>query len=731
MNVNLEPAGFVPERKRVSPREYKKTREQVLAETGATVDRSISPASERSALVQTEKGILEGDSFRIAEYKKWLDEESVPDLMKKWYLRETIRIEKFTTILNEQRAEVEKGIYPNVWDVIEAFEVTDRLISDDVIRARKVFLEFTDELNATDVRSSAAEDGAIAQRIATRFFKDTQYQVNKNSLLEGLADGGPMNCAGRFKAVAATLETIGFDPAKQIFVSETADHIRTILKTDEGQWLIDGKKIIPYVPESGTAEMPLNDYKRELLGLDPEQRVIIGGSVSKKVFGQQKSWFGKILDRLVSEEKHVISNTRRGSYDNLKILDVDNMSRLEHLVPGPVLALMRSQLLTDANSLIERTSGKSVEVAKTLSSWRGTKVAVGGGLAMAMYSACGPIIEKYSEAKSPDEAAAMIHCDISDIRLVLEENIDSVAKVVKIATQKWYQNKPEERGLDQERKENGSSGLASGHESGWTDRVTQKQAPLDQLVMTKEEMYLLFAEQKLSYGLVDLLLEQSDAEGKIDISKPLTIEVGEARVLTPTFFKYFLQQGRARNEAALATGTYRVSPVIEINIRGKFIDEITSTAAWQVAINELDDINYNPQMCVSINGDPLMVPISIDQLDKGETPGSEDWRYGLGGVADSYIISQAQQIAVAMGDTEPGNWKSTENRIHEQDRALYLDNVAAEFKAVPIGFYEYPNGVTRPVFDELEKAQFEEGHGEIFKPIATEEAKYIRENIGK
>ncbi len=669
----------------------------LAAEGMPSVDSHVSPAVEQGAILKLEA---------LSEYAK------------KWFLRETLRIEQFTDFLTEQRAEVERGTYPNVWEVIEAFEVTDRLVSDDVIRARQAFFEFTDELDATDTSSPAAKDEAIAQRIATRFFKETGYQVNKNSLLESLANDGKMNCAGRFKAVAATLEKIGFNPATQIFASETADHIRTILKTDEGQWLIDGKKVIPYVPESGTSEMPLNDYKRELLGLDPEHRVVHGGAVSKESFGRQKSWLGKIVDKFVTEEKHEISNTRRGNYDNLKSSDPDNLSRLAHLVPGPVLALMQSQLFVEANAVIERTAGGAAEATKALANWRGTKIAVGGGLAMAMYSACGPIIEKYSEAKSPDEAADMIHSDIADVQLALEAQLDSVTKTVELASKAIHDFGKKDDKKVEEKKTDKKSELTGSATDSSMEGETAEQLPLEKLVMTKEEMYLMFAEQQLIYSSVDLALQHDDAQSCIDKHQLLVIDVGQARVLSPTFFKYFLRQ--------------RSGKVMQAMVSGRFIDETASRAAWQSALNDLEKESLSADHVSSnfdltINGDQISPPVSEADLDRGEEPGSVDWKYILGAVPQEYIVSQANQIAVKMGETDALKWQAHDYKAYDNDRGLYLDKLIDEENAVPIGFIEkLSTGESHPIFEESElDSRMHLFPGYKYRPVTIQEKDYL------
>lgn len=607
---------------------------------------TFATGSHDTTAVQQE--ILIDDRKKAEDIRLGMEIEPLGEVEAVQLYRESTELIRCMDEMSAMRKEMAKALYRHTWDVIESFEVLGNEV-EDATAARQHFYAFVDRLKEMEKRGKSKK--AVLEEVSRKFFVEAKYKYNKNSLVDALAHGTEMNCESRFKGVAATLEELGYDANSEIFINESADHCRVFLKTSDGSVIFDGSRPKPYTPEDGTATMSLNDYKRGLVGLEPVNRVVHGGDVDHNEHEKPLSWLRNKLDLLFPNEESAVSSPRAAGSWKLKRLDDYDLSRFAHLVPSPVVTLMESQLLTDLNDAVERAGSNLKKRAKAIAGWRATKMAIGGSMAMALYSVCGPVEERYADNKSPDQAADMIHDDIDALRQVLIEKIDQVASAVEKVFERQPVAVPKKETPDQESLKTGKK--SSPDSRSWASLA--ENMPLAQLKLTKEEVYFLLAEQELTYDVADYVLDHGSIVGN-----NLDIDLGRGIGVSPKCWSYIIDRA---TEEAVDGRTLNVN----IKRRGQNYD-YTSVGALSTALAELAYQTDGGEA-----GDEAWKKLKINlefdgiggkwRVEGGELIAHEDgvrdwrvkdddeqWRRSIDLAGEIYVTDIAREIADKMGD---------------------------------------------------------------------------------
>lgn len=699
MNARRERGLPLPESPRISSTEK-------FRPLGIAIDTPISAKSKLEIPIEDRK--------KVEHIRLGIEHEPIPE-QKLEAITEVMR-ESFELMnrINVMREEAKDGMYRSTWDVVEAFEIGSMHSkgrsgfepeTHKARTARNAFAEWMERVHSAEEKGGKE---AVIGVVAKKFFIETEYEQGKNSLLEGFEKKDKtMNCDAKFKGVAASLEAAGFDPAKEIYLQEFADHYRTLVMTKDGLMMIDGAKPELHIPEPGTAVMPLNDYKRLLIGLEPEHRVVHGSTKTLvwKHAVKKVGWFG----RRAKKDTRPVGSPRDKDAGSLAVAGRDDSFTANES--------MLSQLLTDLNTRLEKIGQGVLARANEIASWRSTKLALGGSIAMAMYSACGPVVEKYSSAKSPDEAADLVHDDLAELKAAFEEKVDQVARAVENA----FERHDEVEKVKEKKPEQKVDGTARG--KSWGEMA--EQMPITNIKMTKEEFYFLLAEQDLSYGVVDFAIEH----GGEDITQVIKIDVGDARVLNPSFWKAMIRNGAKHVKADSDEGF-----TIRLDIYGAELIGGYSRNALEQAWDDLE-LEYDRASGERHTPDWALVKFDVKMFGRSFLSPSDDgaftfdrvrdedvldWRYALGRMTDEYLVAKARHIAEEMGDPDV-DFSITNDRWRLENRASFLRGIIDDNQKMPIGFVQIQApGIERAVFSEDDKQkELDLNAGTSFRPLTS------------
>lgn len=177
----------------------------------------------------------------------------------------------------EVREAMEAGEYPDLIDYFAKIESEfDYEMGQDpslALEAKKAISEFVDELKLIELEQG---EEAMLQRLLQRFFVDTEYHFNRNSMLRLFTEKKPQgNCDAIAKAVAGILEKIGFDPEKDIEFQFYKGHVRVILSREGTRYVMEGPEMQKFEPEAGTTLETLRDYERRMVGMEAKVREFV------------------------------------------------------------------------------------------------------------------------------------------------------------------------------------------------------------------------------------------------------------------------------------------------------------------------------------------------------------------------------------------------------------------------------------------------------------------------
>lgn len=619
-----------------------------------------------------------------------------------------IALESFEMMhrIKYMRRDIESGHYLSAWDMVEAFEIPELWSPREGLEpsgekgklARRNFYAWIDRVHEAQARGGKEE---VMREVAKKFFIETEYELSQNSLIEGFTDeNAAMNCDAKFKGVAVSLEIAGFDPSSEIFVHEYLDHVRVLIKTSDGYVVIDGDDPLPYEPEPGTAFMPLNDYKRMLVGLDPEHRVTVaGGNVEAHAHQTKISWRERLFGSLFTKEMRVSQpftdeGVWRSSMDELT-------------TPQWLSVMLDNQLIADVNERLEGLYGNAKARAKAIASWRSTKLAMAGTVAMAMYSACGPTVERAVAAKSPDEAADVIKDDVLDLKKIIEEKIDQVADVVEKVFERHEEQEPSAKKKD----EKVMSGNIKQEKTPFTPMYTE-QVPYSSIELTKEQVYYLIAQQELTYDVADFIIGQKlNKELEVEIGDVLRIEMGSALVVTPDCWRTILK-------AAGKQGSEGAPKLMQVDLIGeRAMVDATGDAlheAWDDLIEEEDGERgtrgswRNVRLSITRNGQSY--PNAAAVTENGVEFGNRVVRWEevvSSRASEPYVMAVAQGVADAMGDSGLNFVREDDIIGKERAEEFVYDASSADGRKV-VALAQSSNGKRVAIF-EGEQGQIDSG----------------------